>query len=177
MLGFLSWVKLLCWWHTQTVIGRTHFRVVHLQDNRTRDVGQDNKLSSTSFHLNIQEAHIQWNLYAAKNTAVLLKYTTKNRNFTVSTNFKKLRTYVTTEDRDHTLCLNVNARQVDRDSSVGLVTRYGLGGPGINRRWRQNFPHPSRPTLRPTLSREQRVPGLFPRGNAVGAWHWPPTPI
>jgi len=30
--------------------------------------------------------------------------------------------------------LTVNARQVGRDSSVGIVTRYGLGGPGINYR-------------------------------------------
>jgi hypothetical protein len=28
-------------------------------------------------------------------------------------------------------------------SSVGIVTFYGLGGPGIESRWRRNFPHQS----------------------------------
>jgi hypothetical protein len=37
-----------------------------------------------------------------------------------------------------------------RDSSVGIATRYGLDGPGIESRWGQDFPHPSRPALGPT---------------------------
>ena len=28
-------------------------------------------------------------------------------------------------------------------SSVGIATRYGLDGPGIESRWRREFPHPS----------------------------------
>jgi len=32
-------------------------------------------------------------------------------------------------------------------SSVGIATRYELGGPGIESRWGRDFPHPSRPTL------------------------------
>ena len=32
---------------------------------------------------------------------------------------------------------------VGRDSSVGIATRYGLDGPGIESRWRRDFPHPS----------------------------------
>ena len=36
-----------------------------------------------------------------------------------------------------------------RDSSVGIATRYGLDGPGIESRWGRDFPHPSRPL--PTL--------------------------
>ena len=32
-----------------------------------------------------------------------------------------------------------------RDSSVGIATRYGLDGPGIESRCGRDFPHPSRP--------------------------------
>ena len=32
-----------------------------------------------------------------------------------------------------------------RDSSVGIATRYGLDGPGIESRWGPDFPHPSSP--------------------------------
>ena len=95
---------------------------------------------------------------------------------------------------------------VGRDSSVGIATRYGLGGPGIESRWWRDFPpcpdrpwgphsllyngyrvsflpvqtdpgaHTvsytmdtgsvsslSRPTLGPTQSPIQWIPGLFPR--------------
>ena len=52
-----------------------------------------------------------------------------------------------------------------RDSSVGIATRYWLDGPGIESRWGQDFPHPSRPTLRPTQPPIQWVPG-----KAAGAW-------
>ena len=31
---------------------------------------------------------------------------------------------------------------VGRNSSVGIATRYGLDGPGIESRWRRDFPHP-----------------------------------
>jgi hypothetical protein len=34
-----------------------------------------------------------------------------------------------------------------RDSSVGIATRYGLDGPGIESRRGRNFPHPTRPSL------------------------------
>jgi hypothetical protein len=34
-----------------------------------------------------------------------------------------------------------------RDSSVGIATRYGLDGPGIECQWGRVFPHPSRPAL------------------------------
>jgi len=41
-------------------------------------------------------------------------------------------------------------------SSVGITTGYGLDGPGIESRWRRDFPHLSRPALGqwvPSLSR------------------------
>ena len=49
---------------------------------------------------------------------------------------------------------------VGRDSSVGIATRYGLDGPGVESRWGRDFPHPSRPALGPTQPPVQWVPGL-----------------
>jgi hypothetical protein len=39
---------------------------------------------------------------------------------------------------------------MDRDKSVGIATRYGLDGPGIESRCGRDFPHPFRPALGPT---------------------------
>jgi len=36
-----------------------------------------------------------------------------------------------------------------RYSAVGLATRYGLEGPGIESRWGRDFPHPFRSALAP----------------------------
>jgi hypothetical protein len=49
---------------------------------------------------------------------------------------------------------------VGRGSSVGIATRYGLDGPGIESWRRRDFPHPSRPALWPTQPHVQWVPGL-----------------
>jgi hypothetical protein len=53
-----------------------------------------------------------------------------------------------------------------RDSSVGIATRYGLKGPGIESRWKRDFLPSYRPTLGPTHPPIQYVPGLF-RGRGV----------
>ena len=64
----------------------------------------------------------------------------------------------------------------DRDSVVGIATRYGLVGPGIESRWGRGFPHPSRPALRPTQPPVQWVPGLSwgVKRPGRGADHPPP---
>ena len=43
----------------------------------------------------------------------------------------------------------VSILAVGRDSAVGIATRYGLDGPGIESRWGRDFPH--RPWGLPSL--------------------------
>ena len=57
-----------------------------------------------------------------------------------------------------------------RDSVVGIASRYGLGGTGIESRWGPDLPAPG--VIQPST---QWVPGLFSGGKAVGALRWPPT--
>jgi hypothetical protein len=54
----------------------------------------------------------------------------------------------------------------DRNSSVGIATRYGMDGPGIESR-RRDLPHPSRRTLGPVQLPILWVPGLYPGGKAA----------
>ena len=46
-------------------------------------------------------------------------------------------------------------------SSAGIVTGYGLDGPGMESRWRRDIPHLSRPALGPTQPPVQRVRALL----------------
>jgi hypothetical protein len=59
-----------------------------------------------------------------------------------------------------TLFLHITSLTRGRDSSIGIVTRYGLEGPGIESRCGRDFPHLSRPALGPTQPPVQWVPGL-----------------
>ena len=54
-------------------------------------------------------------------------------------------------------------------SIVGIATRYGLDGTGIEPRWGRDNPHLSRVALGPTQPPIQWVPGLS-RGRAAGSW-------
>jgi hypothetical protein len=54
-------------------------------------------------------------------------------------------------------------------SAVGIATAYGLDGPGIESRWGRDFPHLSRPALRPIQLPVQWVPGLSRGLGAAGA--------
>ena len=68
-------------------------------------------------------------------------------------------------------CVVVFFRQdVGRYSSVGVATRHGLDGPGIELQWERDFPHPSRPALGPTHPPIKWVPGTFPGGKVAGVW-------
>jgi len=51
---------------------------------------------------------------------------------------------------------------VGRNSLVGIGTRYGLDGPGIESRWRLDFLHPSRPAPGAHLAFYTRDTGSFP---------------
>jgi hypothetical protein len=48
------------------------------------------------------------------------------------------------------------------DSSVGIAIRYGLDGPGIESRWRRDFPHPV-----------QTGPGAHPASYIMGTGSFP----
>ena len=54
----------------------------------------------------------------------------------------------------------INVTRMGRDSSVAIATHYGIDVPAIESRWRQGFPHLSRPSLGPTQPPIQWVPGL-----------------
>ena len=62
----------------------------------------------------------------------------------------------------------------NRDSSVGIVIRYGLDGPGIESRWGWDFLVQTSSEAHPaSYSKGYRV---FPGVKVARAWCWPPTP-
>jgi hypothetical protein len=65
-----------------------------------------------------------------------------------------------TQGRTAVFSENTYTKSLDRDSSVGIETRYELDGPGIESRWGRHFPYPSRPALGSTQSPIPWVPGL-----------------
>ena len=61
-------------------------------------------------------------------------------------------------------------------SVVGIATGYGLDDPGIESRWRRDFPHLSnRPWGPPSLLYSGYR--IFPGGKAIGEWRSPSTLI
>ena len=62
-----------------------------------------------------------------------------------------------------------------RDSSVGIATRYGLDGPGIECRWGRDIQHPSRPALGSTCKMGTgSFPGVKRPGRGVNQPHLAP---
>jgi hypothetical protein len=66
---------------------------------------------------------------------------------------------------------------VGRDSSVGIATRYGLDGPGIESQWGRDFPHPSTPALASTQPPVKGTGSFFQRAKRPGHGvdHPPPS--
>ena len=69
------------------------------------------------------------------------------------------------------------SRQWGPDSVVGVATRYGLDGPGIESRWGRDVPHPSRPALVPNQSPKNGYRVSFPgvKRPECGIDHPPPS--
>ena len=78
--------------------------------------------------------------------------------------------FTTSTDEKHVEGMTVTPGIVGWDSSVGIATRYWLGGPGIESRWVQDSPHPSRPTLGPTQPSKQWASSFIRGGKETGAW-------
>ena len=64
----------------------------------------------------------------------------------------------------------VNHLMVGRDSSVGIATRYGLEGPGIECRWAARFSAPVQAGPGTYPASCTMGTGSFPGVKAAGAW-------
>jgi hypothetical protein len=64
------------------------------------------------------------------------------------------------QKRRYSLLFHYLFNMVGQDISVGIVTHYGLDGPGFESRWGRNFPHKSRPPLGTTQPPMHWIPGI-----------------
>jgi hypothetical protein len=76
---------------------------------------------------------------------------------------------------DHCLCehqtINISIiYRVGQDSSVGIATRYGLDGPGIESRWGARFSVSVQTVAGAHTAPPYNVYRIFPGGKAAGAW-------
>ena len=73
---------------------------------------------------------------------------------------KLVHRFVNFSESDSLFLLTLRVYFVGLDSSVAMVTHYGLDGPGNESRCGRDFPHPPRPCL----WSNQWVPGPFSMG-------------
>jgi hypothetical protein len=66
---------------------------------------------------------------------------------------------------------------VGRDNSVGIATRYGLAGPGIESQWGARLSAPVQTGPGAHSASYTMGTGSFPEGKAVGARRRPPIPF
>jgi len=64
----------------------------------------------------------------------------------------------------------------DLTGHLKINTGYLLDGPGIESRWRRDFPQLSKPALGPAQHPVQLVPFLSRGWRTAGTWRWPLTP-
>ena len=111
-----------------------------------------------------REWNTGWNLGTAYCRLLLLSCSLNRihyKPYLSNSNFKKFPKFVgVIYSNCYCELRNVQWYSWGRYSSVGIATRYGLDGPGIESRWARDFPHPSRPALGPIQPPIQWVPGL-----------------
>jgi len=99
-------------------------------------------------------------LYAVRSVCVLLLYSrtpytcldliTNRVSSPVGVYTSRLLLFVLIFIRPFFLCCIRKLHRKSRDSSVGIATRYGMGGPGIKSRWGARYFAPSRPIPKST---------------------------
>ena len=74
-------------------------------------------------------------------------------------------------------CLLLSVQATGQNSSVGIATRYGLGGSVFGPLCGRDNPNTSRMALRPTEPPLRWVPGIFTGEKALWGGRSPPPPL